>query len=93
MVIESLGIFETASLSSSLVAVNSILKEKGIKIISKQILGEGIVSVFLIGELGALKRGSEFGTEALKYSGDFRGFHIIPFPHSKLLSTFELIRD
>lgn len=92
MVSESLGVFETGSLASSLVAVNAILKEKNIRIIAKQILGEGIVSVFLTGELRAIKRGSTLGADALKYSSDFRGFHIIPVPHSKLLSTLEIKR-
>lgn len=92
MVIESLGVFETGSLASSLIAVNAILKEKDIKIIAKQILGDGIVSVFYTGELGAIKRGSNYGADELKYSGDFRGFHIIPLPHSKLFSTLDLKR-
>jgi len=92
MTFESLAVFETGSLASALVAVDAILKEKNIRIIAKQVLGEGIVSVFLTGELGAIKRGSTLGADALKYSGEFRGFHIIPFPHSKLLSTLEIKR-
>lgn len=92
MVVESLGVFETGSLASSLVAVDAILKEKNVKIFAKQILGEGIVTLFLAGEVGAIKRGSTLGSDALKYSGDFRGFHIIPLPHSKLFSTLQIKR-
>ena len=86
MVFESLGIFETSSVSSSLKAVEAIQKESLVNIIGKQLLGDGIVTIFLKGDLGAIKRALAFGADAIAATNEFRASHVIPLPHSKLLS-------
>ena len=86
MVFESLGIFETSSVSASLKAVEAIQKEKLVNIIGKQLLGDGIVTIFLKGDLGAIKRALAFGADAIATTNEFRASHVIPLPHSKLLS-------
>lgn len=86
MVFESLGIFESNSLSSSVKALDAISKEKHINIVRKQLLGDGIVTILIKGELGAIKRAFSYGAEVIGSTNDFRGSHIIPLPHSKLLS-------
>ena len=88
MALESLGIVETSSVSASLKTLEGVLKEKNIKLVGKQILGDGIVTLFIKGDLGAIKRALSFGSEALDSSNEFRSSHIIPLPHSELLSKF-----
>ena len=90
MVFESLGIFETSSMSASLKALNGINTEKHVNIIGKQVLGQGIVTLFIQGNLGAIKRALVFGAEAIASTNEFRSSHIIPFPHKNLLSTIGL---
>ncbi|MCU0344376.1 MAG: BMC domain-containing protein [Ignavibacterium sp.] len=92
MVFESLGIFETSSVSSSLLAAEGIRKEKSIKIVGKQVLGDGIVTLFIKGDLGAIKRALNFGAEAIISKNDFKSSHVIPLPHNNLLSVIELKR-
>lgn len=92
MVFESLGIFETSSTSASLKALNAINTEKQVNIIGKQVLGQGIVTLFIQGNLGAIKRALAFGAEAIASTNEFRSSHIIPLPHQNLLSTFGLKR-
>jgi len=87
---ESLGIFETNSVSASLIALGAIHKENDVKIIGKQILGEGIVTFFVTGNLGALRNALKLGANAIISGNEFRGFHIIPLPHPKLFTTFSL---
>ena len=86
MVFESLGIFETTSVSSSIKALEGMQKEKLVKVIGKQLLGDGIVTIFLRGDLGAIKRALAFGAEAILSTNEFRSSHFIPLPHSKLFS-------
>ena len=92
MTFESLGIIETSSVSASLKTLNGIQKEKGIKIVGKEILGGGIVTLFIKGDLGAIKRAIALGKENLKNDSEFRSSHIIPLPHQKLLLKFGLER-
>lgn len=86
MVFESLGIIETSSVSSSLKVVEAIQKESHVNIIAKQLLGDGIVTIFLKGNLGAIKRALAFGADAIAANNEFRASHIIPLPHNNLLS-------
>jgi ethanolamine utilization protein EutM len=88
MALESLGIVETSSVSASLKTLEGVLNEKNIRLVGKQILGDGIVTIFIKGDLGAIKRALSFGTEGLDSKNEFRSSHIIPLPHLELLSKF-----
>ena len=88
MALESLGIVEISSVSASLKTLEGIQKEKNIKLVGKQILGDGIVTLFVKGDLGVIKSALSFGTDALVSNNEFRSVHIIPLPHSELLSKF-----
>ncbi len=92
MIYESLGIFETSSMSSSLSALVGINKEKNVDIIGKQVLGDGIVALFIKGDLGAIKRALAFGAEEIALTNEFRSSHVIPLPHNNLLSMIGLKR-
>lgn len=92
MVFESLGVFETSSVSASLKAMEEIQKENPVKIVGKQVLGEGIVTLFIKGDLGAIKRALADGAEAISSTNEFRSSHIIPLPHNELLSRIGLKR-
>ena len=92
MIYESLGVFETSSVSSSLSALEGINKEKDVDLIGKQLLGDGIVTLFIKGDLGAIKRALAFGADAIALTNEFRSSHIIPLPHNKLLSIIGLKR-
>lgn len=93
MPFESLGIIETSSVSSSLKVISEIKKTGNIKLIGKQVLGDGIVSIFIEGNLGAIKNALNLGAESLSDSNEFRSIHIIPLPHKDLLLKFNLERN
>ena len=93
MPFESLGIIETSSVSGALKIVNEIKKVDGVIFIGKQFLGEGIVSVFIKGNLGAIKKAIDLGAQVLDNSNEYRSSHIIPMPHKDLLSKFNLERE
>ncbi len=92
MTFDSLGIIELNSFSASLKVLQEIRKEKLVKIIDKEILGDGIVTLFIIGDLGAIRRAFSLGIDSLHSNNEFRSSHIIPLPHTDLLSKFGLER-
>lgn len=88
---KSIGIIETEGISSALLATIEILKETNLKIIKKQIIGEGITAVIVEGELGAMQNAFKLGADLAKENGRFRTAHIIPMPHSGLQTYLNLI--
>lgn len=92
MVFESLGVFETSSVSASLKALEGIQKENPVKIVGKQVLGEGIVALFIKGDLGAIKRALATGADSISSTNEFRSSHVIPLPHKDLLSIIGIER-
>lgn len=81
---DSLGIIETSSISASFNILSGIQKEKKIKLAGKQVLGGGMVTLFILGDLGAIKRAISYGKENLPDLAEFRSSHIIPLPHKDL---------
>jgi|GEM_PF-1598021 len=92
MVYESLGVFETSSVSASISALEAINKEEKVNVVGKHVLGDGIVTLYIKGDLGAIKRALAFGAEAITLTNGFRSSHIIPLPHNNLLSIVGLKR-
>jgi ethanolamine utilization protein EutM len=90
---ESLGMIETSSVSSSLKIINEINKISKTKLIGKQLIGNGIVTIFIQGDLGALRKALNTGAEVINYSNDFRTSHIIPWPHKDLFQKIKLERS
>ena len=90
MAFESLGMIELNSVSASLKVLQAIQKEELVKIIDKQILGDGIVTIFIKGDLGSIRRALSFGIDSLQSNNEFQCSHIIPLPHTELLSKFGL---
>ena len=93
MAFESLGIIELNSFSASLKVLQEISKEKLVKIIDKQFSGDGIVTLFVMGDLGTIKHALSIGNDSLHSNSEFRSSHIIPLPHKDLLSTFGVERN
>lgn len=85
---ESLGIFETSSISSALKAATEMTKIKNVNFVCRKYLGNGIVTCILKGNLGALQEAIQIGKESISDSNDFRHSHIIPLPHKALSQKF-----
>lgn len=88
MIIDSLGIFETQSVSSAINALSFICRDKSLSVIGKIFLGDGIVALIFTGKLGAMKQAFKDGAEHLSKTNEFRTFHLIPMPHKNLLPVF-----
>ena len=92
MAFESLGMIELNSVSASLKVLQEIRKEKLVRVIDNQILGDSIVTILIMGDLGAIRRALSLGIDSLLSNSELRFSHIIPLPHSELLLNFGLER-
>lgn len=81
---ESIGIIEINNISGSLKIMNLFTKMSNIKLLDKQFLGDGIVSIFIEGELGAIKNALKEGERISVDSNYFLSSHYIPMPHKDL---------
>lgn len=87
MSIESLGVIETSSFSGYLKVMNLLSKMSDIQVFNKYFLGQGVVSILIQGELGAIQDAVEKGENILSDSNSFIGSHTIPMPHKNLLQV------
>lgn len=77
----ALGMIETKGLIGSIEAVDAMAKAANVKLVGMEKIGGGYVSVFVRGEVGAVKAALDAGTAAAKKVGEVVSVHVIPRPH------------
>jgi len=78
---EALGMVETRGLIGAIEAADAMVKAANVKLIGKQKIGAGLVTVMVTGDVGAVKAATEAGAAAAKRVGDVISVHVIPRPH------------
>jgi len=77
----ALGMIETKGLVAAIEAVDAMAKSANVALMGMERIGGGYVSVFVRGEVGAVKAAVDAGTAAAKKVGEVVSVHIIPRPH------------
>ena len=88
----ALGMVETKGLIGAIEAADAMVKAANVKLIGKEQIGWGLVTVMVRGDVGAVKASVEAGATAAKRVGDLYGTHVIPSPHDDvegILPTME----
>lgn len=80
----ALGMIETRGLVASLEAADAMVKAANVNIIGKVHVGGGIVTVLVIGDVGAVKAATDAGSAAAQRVGELLSVHVIPRPHQEL---------
>jgi len=78
---EALGMVETRGLIGAIEAADAMVKAANVKLIGMQKIGAGLVTVMVMGDVGAVKAATEAGAAAAKRVGDVISVHVIPRPH------------
>ena len=78
---EALGMVETRGLIGSIEAADAMVKAANVKLIGKEQIGSGLVTVMVRGDVGAVKAAVDAGAAAAKRVGELYGVHVIPRPH------------
>lgn len=82
MALEALGMIETKGLIGAIEAADAMVKAANVKLIGKETIGGGYVTVMVRGDVGAVKASADAGAAAAQRVGELISVHVIPRPHS-----------
>jgi ethanolamine utilization protein EutM len=78
----ALGMIETKGLVSAIEAADAMVKAANVRLIGREQVGSGLVTVMVRGDVGAVKAATEAGATAASRVGELVSVHVIPRPHS-----------
>jgi len=84
MSLEALGMVETKGLIGSIEAADAMVKAANVILIGKEYIGAGYVTVFVRGDVGAVKAATDAGAAAARRVGELVSVHVIPRPHAEV---------
>ena len=84
--LEALGMVETKGLVGSIEAADAMVKAANVRLIGKVLVGGGLVTVMVRGDVGAVKAAVDAGAGAAKRVGELVSVHVIPRPHNDVES-------
>ncbi len=86
----AIGMIETKGYVAALAAADAMVKAANVAIVGRQEVGDGLVSVTIVGDVGAVKAATEAGAETASTVGELISVHVIPRPHAELGRYFTL---
>ena len=85
---QALGMIETKGFVAALAAADAMVKAANGTITQREEVGDGLVSVVISGDVGAVKAATEAGAETANQVGELVSVHVIPRPHQDLGKHF-----
>jgi len=79
---------ETRGYVAALASADAMVKAANVEIVARNEVGGGLVSVVIMGDVGAVKAATEAGAEAANQLGEVIAIHVIPRPHPDLNAHF-----
>ena len=84
MSLEALGMVETKGHVGSIEAADAMVKAANVILVGKEYIGAGYVTVFVRGDVGAVKASTDAGAAAARRVGELVSVHVIPSPHGEV---------
>ncbi len=81
---QALGMVETKGLVGAIEAADAMVKAANVTLIGKEMIGSGLVTVMVRGDVGAVKASVDAGAAAAKRLGELISVHVIPRPHEEV---------
>jgi microcompartment protein CcmL/EutN len=81
---EALGLIETRGLVAAIEAADAMVKAANVILQTRELVGGGLVTVTVRGDVGAVKAAVEAGAEAARKVGELLSVHVIPSPHEEV---------
>ncbi len=85
---QAIGMIETKGFVAALAAADAMVKAANVAIVAREEVGDGLVSVVIRGDVGAVKAATEAGVEVANQVGELVSVHVIPRPHPDLAKHF-----
>lgn len=79
----ALGLIETRGLVAALEAADAMAKAAQVVLIGKEVTDAAMVTIKIVGEVGAVKAALDAGAAAAAKVGELVSTHIIPRPHDE----------
>lgn len=89
----ALGMIETKGLVGAIEAADAMVKAANVHLIGKVLVGGGLVTVMVRGDVGAVKAATDAGGAAAKRVGELISVHVIPRPHTEVESILPKIES
>lgn len=84
MNLEALGMVETKGFVGAVEAADAMVKAANVDLIGKEYIGAGYVTIFVRGDVGAVKAATDAGAAAARRVGELISVHVIPRPHKEV---------
>src|SRR3954465_12145285 len=84
MPLEALGMVETKGFVGAVEAADAMVKAANVQLIGKEYIGAGYVTIFVRGDVGAVKAATDAGAAAARRVGELISVHVIPRPHMEV---------
>jgi ethanolamine utilization protein EutM len=79
----ALGLIETRGLVAALEAADAMVKAAQVVLVGKEVTDAAMVTIKIVGEVGAVKAALDAGSAAAARVGELVSTHIIPRPHDE----------
>jgi ethanolamine utilization protein EutM len=89
----AIGLIETKGYVAAFAAADAMVKAANVTIVGREQVGDGLVSVTITGDVGAVKAATEAGAETASTLGELVSVHVIPRPHPELARYFKISGD
>jgi microcompartment protein CcmL/EutN len=74
----ALGLIETKGYVAAVAAADAMVKAANVTIVAREEVGDGLVAVVIVGDVGAVKAATDAGAEAVNQVGELVSQHVIP---------------
>ena len=81
---EALGLIETKGLVGAIEAADAMVKAANVRLLGKELVGGGLVTVMVRGDVGAVKAAVDAGATEAQRVGNLVSTHVIPRPHGEV---------
>jgi ethanolamine utilization protein EutM len=89
----AIGMIETKGYVAALAGADAMVKAANVTIVGREEVGDGLVAVTVIGDVGAVKAATEAGSEAASSVGELVSVHVIPRPHAEVGKHFTVTSE
>lgn len=81
---DALGMVETKGLVGAIEAADAMVKTAKVVVTGREYIGSGYVTIFVRGDVGAVKAATDAGAAAARRVGQLISVHVIPRPHNEV---------
>lgn len=88
---KALGMIETRGFVAAVEAVDTMIKSASVEVLGTKEVGGGLVSVFVQGDVGAVKAAVDAAAASVKKLGELVSVHIIPKPSDETVALIPTV--